>query len=81
MRQQLNAKFLRHRKPTAEQLGKIKRQPVYIILDNILDTYNIGAIFRLADAVAASEFIGRRLAPRNGFLGDTRKQPGKQLAF
>lgn len=28
------------------------RQDIYIILDNVLDTYNIGAIFRLADAVA-----------------------------
>jgi 23S rRNA (guanosine2251-2'-O)-methyltransferase len=38
---------------------KIKRNPVYIILDNVLDTYNIGAIFRLADAVSASKiFIG-----------------------
>lgn len=34
---------------------KLKRNPVYIILDNVLDTYNIGAIFRLADAVAAEK--------------------------
>jgi 23S rRNA (guanosine2251-2'-O)-methyltransferase len=36
-------------------------------LDNILDTYNIGAIFRLADAVAASEVIicGRSQMPPN----------------
>lgn len=67
MRQKLNAKFLRHRKPTAEQLGKICRQPIYIILDDILDTYNIGAIFRLADAVAAEKVIicGRSQTPPN----------------
>ncbi len=29
------------------------RNEIYIVLDNVLDTYNIGAIFRLADAVAA----------------------------
>src|SRR3989338_5996957 len=32
-----------------------KRNAIYIILDNVLDTYNIGAIFRLADAVAAKK--------------------------
>jgi len=67
MRQKLNAKFLRRRRPTADQLGKIKRQPIYIILDNILDTYNIGAIFRLADAIAACQVIicGQSQTPPN----------------
>ncbi|MBI4091720.1 MAG: TrmH family RNA methyltransferase [Candidatus Levybacteria bacterium] len=49
----LNAKELRVSEPTEEQLSKIKRKQIFIILDNILDTYNIGSIFRLADAVAA----------------------------
>jgi 23S rRNA (guanosine2251-2'-O)-methyltransferase len=40
-----------------EKYKKIKRNPIYIILDNVLDTYNIGAIFRLADAVAAEKVI------------------------
>jgi 23S rRNA (guanosine2251-2'-O)-methyltransferase len=40
-----------------EKYKKIKRNPIYIILDNVLDTYNIGAIFRLADAVAAERVI------------------------
>ena len=35
----------------------VKRNPVYIILDNVLDTYNIGAIFRLADAGAVERVI------------------------
>jgi tRNA G18 (ribose-2'-O)-methylase SpoU len=67
MKQKLDAKLLRHQKPTAEQLKKITRQPIYIILDNVLDTYNIGAIFRLADAVAAREVIicGRSQTPPN----------------
>lgn len=34
---------------------KLKKQEIYIILDNVLDTYNIGSIFRLADAVAAKK--------------------------
>ena len=51
----LNAKQLRVTKPTEEELVKIKRKPIYLVLDNVLDTYNIGSIFRLADAVAAKE--------------------------
>ena len=31
------------------------RREIYIVLDNVLDTYNIGSIFRLADAVAAKK--------------------------
>lgn len=53
----LNAKQLRTTKPTPGQFEKLKKNPIYIILDNILDTYNIGAIFRLADAVAAEKVI------------------------
>lgn len=40
-----------------EKIRQIKRNPVYIVLDNVLDTYNIGAIFRLADATAAEKVI------------------------
>lgn len=50
----LNAEQLRKSEPSESDLKKIKRRQIYIICDNILDTYNIGAIFRLADAVAAS---------------------------
>jgi len=63
----LNARQLRYNKPTAEQRLAIRRNPVYIILDNILDTYNIGSIFRLADAVAARKIIlcGQTVTPPN----------------
>jgi tRNA G18 (ribose-2'-O)-methylase SpoU len=40
-----------------EERRLVKRNPIYIILDNVLDTYNIGAIFRLADGVAAEKVI------------------------
>lgn len=53
----LGAKELRVRKPTEEELAKIKRRPIYLILDNVLDTYNIGGLFRLADAVGAEKVI------------------------
>lgn len=53
----LNAKQLRITRPTAEEFSEIARKPLYIVLDNVLDTYNIGSIFRLADAFAAQEVI------------------------
>ncbi|MBI2327597.1 hypothetical protein HYU92_04740 [Candidatus Curtissbacteria bacterium] len=48
----LGAKQLRVSEPSEADLKKIKRREVYIICDNVLDTYNIGSIFRLADALA-----------------------------
>ena len=52
----LNAKQLRDGKGVSAK-SKRKYNSIYIILDNVLDTYNIGAIFRLADAVAAKKVI------------------------
>lgn len=51
----LAAQELRTTTPTSEQLSHIKKRDIYIILDNVLDTYNVGAIFRLAEAVAAKK--------------------------
>ncbi len=55
----LSADELRVIIPTEEQLEKVKssRQEIYIVLDNVLDTYNTGAIFRLADAVGARKIF------------------------
>ena len=53
----LNAKELRLSKGDPEVYKKLMKNPIYIVLDNVLDTYNIGAIFRLADAVAAEKVI------------------------
>jgi 23S rRNA (guanosine2251-2'-O)-methyltransferase len=53
----LNAKQLRVTIPTSTEFAQIKRNPIYIVLDNVMDTYNIGSIFRLADAFAAQEVI------------------------
>jgi len=33
----------------------IKRNPIVLVLDNVLDTYNIGSFFRLADAIGAEK--------------------------
>ena len=51
----LGAKELRNSTPPQNAIKAIKKNPVFIIVDNVLDTYNIGAIFRLADAVACQK--------------------------
>ena len=63
----LKAKDLRTTKGDPEIKKSLKRNPIYIVLDNVLDTYNVGAIFRLADAVAAKEVIlcGQTETPPN----------------
>jgi len=47
----LDAKALRDL-DEATILPEIPRHPVFFILDNIYDTYNIGGLFRLADGLA-----------------------------
>lgn len=63
----LNAKELRTTDPDPEAANAVKKNPITIILDNVLDTYNVGSIFRLADAVAAEKVIlcGATLTPPN----------------
>lgn len=53
----LNADQLRKVTPSVilSKAKNLRRNEIYIILDNVLDTYNIGSIFRLADAVAAKK--------------------------
>ncbi|MBI4036643.1 TrmH family RNA methyltransferase [Candidatus Daviesbacteria bacterium] len=66
----LNAKQLRGG-PTSLKLrglkSKVKHNEIYIVLDNVLDTYNIGSIFRLADAVSAKKIYlcGETATPPN----------------
>lgn len=60
MNPKFNAKQLRSYELSArslEQKRQLKKNEIYIILDNVLDTYNIGSIFRLADAVAAKKIF------------------------
>lgn len=63
----LNARQLRTTEPDPDIVKSIKKNPVTIILDNVLDTYNVGSVFRLADAIAASGIIlcGETLTPPN----------------
>jgi len=53
--EKLNAKQLRKTSTSEENYKKIKRNPIYLVLDNIIDTYNVGSLFRLADAIACQK--------------------------
>lgn len=63
----MNARELRTTEPDSTEISNIRRHRIAIILDNVLDTYNVGAIFRLADAVAAERvyLCGATLTPPN----------------
>jgi tRNA G18 (ribose-2'-O)-methylase SpoU len=66
----LGAKDLRKTRPTPETFATIKRNPIYIVLDKVIDTYNIGSIFRLADAIAAEKIF---------ICGDTEYPPNSRI--
>ena len=53
----LNSHQLRKTKPhLAKKIGeRTKKQEIVLVLDNVLDTYNIGSFFRLADAIGAQK--------------------------
>jgi len=53
----LNAQQLRKSKPSKKDLERIKRNPIYLVLDRIIDTYNTGSLFRLADAAAVEKMF------------------------
>ena len=63
----LNAKELRTGERDEKLLAEIKKNPIYIICDNVLDTYNIGSIFRLCDALAVKRLYlcGQTETPPN----------------
>lgn len=63
----LVAAELRTTKPSKAQLAKVKRREIYFILDSVLDTYNVGGIFRLADAIGVKKIYlcGQTETPPN----------------
>lgn len=52
------------------RLKTLKRNPIFFILENIYDTYNIGGLFRLADALAAEKLY---------LCGDTETPPNSRI--
>lgn len=63
----LNAHELRSQTGSIQINDEVNRNKIILILDNVLDTYNVGAIFRLADACAVEEVLltGHTLTPPN----------------
>ncbi len=53
----LNAKQLRKSSPGHEETSVLSKNPIYLVLDNVIDTYNIGSLFRLADAVGVTKIF------------------------
>ena len=51
----LNSKQLRKSAPTKKDIVNLKKNPIYFVLDNVWDTYNIGSMFRLADAIGVEK--------------------------
>ncbi len=51
----LPSRALRKEVPTPEEIAAISRRPIIFVLDNVKDTFNVGALFRVADAVAAEK--------------------------
>jgi tRNA G18 (ribose-2'-O)-methylase SpoU len=66
----LGASELRKQVPSLSDLQKIKRERIYIVLEDVLDTYNVGAIFRLADAVSAKRLY---------LCGETQTPPNSKI--
>lgn len=65
----LNAKQLRHLKEE-NIIPPVKRFPIFFILENIYDTYNIGGLFRLADALAIQKIY---------LCGETETPPNSKI--
>jgi len=65
----LNAHQIRKSHPNTakKHINSIIRNPIILVLDNVLDTYNIGSFFRLADAIAAQSIYicGPTVTPPN----------------
>jgi 23S rRNA (guanosine2251-2'-O)-methyltransferase len=40
-----------------EEFARLPRRPIHIVLDNLRSAFNVGSIFRLADAVRAAEVV------------------------
>ncbi|HSX49146.1 MAG TPA: TrmH family RNA methyltransferase [Candidatus Saccharimonadales bacterium] len=53
----LKPDVLRKSKPNEEDLKNLKHNPIYLVLDNVIDTYNIGSLFRLADAIGVTKLF------------------------
>jgi len=54
---QMNKEELRQKKPTRNEYLDQPKTPLIVLLDNVTNSYNIGAFIRLADAFAIEKVI------------------------
>jgi tRNA (guanosine-2'-O-)-methyltransferase len=54
---QLSKEDLRKNKPTRDEYSSKSKIPLVVVLDNVTNSYNIGAFIRLADAFAIEKVI------------------------
>ena len=73
MEHQLTKVELRNTKITREEFKNIERNNIYIVLDNFKVHYNIGIVFRLADAILAKKvyLCGTTCMPPNDKIKKT----------
>mgnify|MGYP003385059866 CR=1 FL=1 len=57
LEKQLSKEELRENKPAREKYLKQPKLPLVLVLDNVTNSYNIGAFIRLADAFAIEKII------------------------
>lgn len=55
---------------SVQEISRVKRFPVYVLLDNIRSLYNVGSIFRTADSARVEKLI---------LSGITGKPPRKEI--
>lgn len=67
MEHQLNKKELREKKTIRSEFKSLKRNDIYIILDNFKVHHNVGTMFRIADAILAKKIylLGKTISPPN----------------
>jgi len=66
---------LRQGKVRKKEFSNLARSPMYIVLDDLKSAYNVGSIFRLADALLVSKLYlcGRTLSPPNHKIKTTSR--------
>ncbi|MGA8699294.1 MAG: TrmH family RNA methyltransferase [Xanthobacteraceae bacterium] len=57
MRRALTTSELRCTKPTREQFLTQPRRPITVVLDGVIQNYNIGAVFRLCDGFLVQQLL------------------------
>lgn len=74
-------------RPTPEELREMPRFPIYALLDNVRSLYNVGSIFRTADAARVARLILSGYTPtpprpeiEKTALGATRTVPWERAA-